>query len=230
MFLTTASKYRQNTFSRRIAKGLSTNQKFLLNSFLPKIQINLDTDFKSLKDNYHNIHMEIGFGKGDLIINQALQNSQTLYIGCEIFLNGIASLLSKIQKLSIKNIRVYSDDARKLIEVLPDNYLEKVFIICPDPWPKRKQFKRRLINEEFLKFMYNKIISELIIATDHSNYAEWILKHLEKTEFFKLPSKELKYYETTPADWTLTKYQQRGKNLYGHNYFFNLTKHYNQVN
>lgn len=224
MHKTTEKRPLLSTFSRRIAKGLKPKQKLLLSEFLPKVQISLEPDFEKLGQSYKSIWLEIGFGNGEFLIKQALDNPDILFIGCEPFLNGVASLLGKMEKLNINNIRIFIDDARKLLETLPDNSLDKAFIICPDPWPKRKHYKRRLINQEFLELLFPKINSELIIATDHTNYAEWILKHLQLTKLFKLSSSELDSYTKIPNNWVLTKYQSRGKKLFGSNYFFLLTK------
>lgn len=143
--------------------------------------------------------MEIGFGSGENLLHLARSNSDIGYIGCEVFTGGVVKLLGDIKKNNINNIKIWYDDALELITRLPLNSLNLVYVLHPDPWPKKRHNKRRLINVEFLKFLSSKIAKngELLIVTDHQDYASHIkqtilnvediyeLKHSEYPEIVK---------------------------------------------
>ena len=128
---------------------------------------------------YPSYAMEIGFGSGENILHSAKTNSNIGYIGCEVFTAGAVKLLSDIKENDIKNIKIWHDDALELIARLPLGSLNFVYILYPDPWPKRRHNKRRLISVEFLKLLASKMASKgkLLIVTDHKDYA----KHIAET-------------------------------------------------
>jgi tRNA (guanine-N7-)-methyltransferase len=198
------------TFSRRISRSLRDGQKQLLDEFFPTVKIDADTDFFKLRESYESIVLEIGFGNGDFTAQVARANEANLYIGAEPFLNGVASLLKKMQDASIKNIKIFPDDVRILLAAMPRKYLDKIFIICPDPWPKKRHHKRRLVQASLLNELsaYLKATGEIEIITDHAGYAEWIAD-----EIAKCPSLELDVHQTgveLSEGWMGTKYQRRG--------------------
>jgi len=194
------------SFARRIGRTLRTQQKDFLANILPDIEI--VNEFPTYPK-YKTTVLEIGFGNGEHLAAYALKNPETLCIGAEPYMNGVATLLGDIDEHNIQNIRIYRNDVRNLIEFIPEKSLDKIFIICPDPWQKTKHKKRRLVNSEFLKLLSTKVCSEIIIVTDHLDYANWILKHATQAGF-KMPSSELSHYTKVPDDWVFTKYQRRG--------------------
>lgn len=125
---------------------------------------------------YKSYTMEIGFGSGENIISSAKKNPEVGYIGCEVFTGGVVKLLKGMTQENLENIRIWHADALELIERLPNNSLNFVYILHPDPWPKKKHNKRRLIKGEFLKLLATKMAdkAELLIVTDHEDYAGWI--------------------------------------------------------
>lgn len=137
---------------------------------------------------YESYAMEIGFGSGENILHYAQTHPHVGYIGCEVFTGGVVKLLEDIDTNNLKNIRIWHDDAMELIARLPLNGLNFVYILYPDPWPKRKHNKRRLINAEFLKILASKMApkSELLMVTDHKDYANHISNNLpEVTDIFE---------------------------------------------
>ena len=100
--------------------------------------------------NASEIWLEIGFGGGEHLVHQAVQNSETGLIGCEPYLNGVAMLLQKIRRAEAQNIRIYPGDARHLFDVLPPASISKAFLLYPDPWPKRRHHRRRFVTPEHL--------------------------------------------------------------------------------
>jgi tRNA (guanine-N(7)-)-methyltransferase len=184
------------------SRPLSKAKKALLEGTLPKFEIKLDT-VATLISKYEVINLEIGFGKGDFLAalslapigyisprireddegGRAPANKQPLNIGCEPYIEGIANLLKLIKANDIKNIRIWPDDARLLLESLPDRSLDTVYILFPDPWPKRKQQKRRLISPQFVTLLSKKLKPNgtVFLATDHHDYATWSWHHFEPT-------------------------------------------------
>ncbi len=123
--------------------------------------------------NYQSYVLEIGFGSGENILFNAKNNQDQGYIGCEVFTGGVVNLLEDIQVNQLNNIRIWHDDALELIYKLPLNSLGLVYILHPDPWPKRRHHNRRLINAEFLRLLATKMAknAEVLIITDHLDYA-----------------------------------------------------------
>ena len=209
-----------STFARRIGRGLRDNQKKLLSDFLPEIKV----DFNEFK-NFENITLEVGFGNGEFTLLNALKNNNDLHLACEPYLNGVSSLLGKIKENEVTNIRIFADDVRKLLDEMPNNILHKIYIICPDPWPKRRDNKRRILQKDFIELIRQKIrpSGELIFVTDHLGYAKWILTEINKCyEDFK--SKTLTDFTKLPQDWHYTKYQRRGLDQGSEIYYFKLPK------
>lgn len=160
---------------------------------------------------YSRIALEIGFGGGEHLLAQAAHNPDTLFIGCEPFINGVAKCLAGIDQQKLKNIRLFTNDARQLIEQLPDNCLDSIFILFPDPWPKLRHNKRRLINRELLKMLYrvHKPGGRLLITTDHVDYSVWILEVLQNNSHYCWTASQQSDWQNPPKDWTETKYQRK---------------------
>lgn len=122
--------------------------------------------------------LEIGFGGGEHLIAQAAAHPDTRFIGVEPFLNGVASCLRHIEESGVRNVRLHQGDARDVMVRLPDASLDLVYILFPDPWPKARHHKRRLIQAGFLGELARvlKPGAEVRFATDWANYAEWTLE------------------------------------------------------
>jgi tRNA (guanine-N7-)-methyltransferase len=130
--------------------------------------------------------LEIGFGGGEHLVAQATAHPDRRFIGVEPFLNGVASCLRHIEEANAQNIRLHQGDARDVIARLPDTSLDLVYILFPDPWPKTRHHKRRLIQPEFLTDLARVVKpgAELRFATDWANYAAWTLEHLSRDQRF----------------------------------------------
>ncbi|MBL8544433.1 MAG: tRNA (guanosine(46)-N7)-methyltransferase TrmB [Hyphomonadaceae bacterium] len=130
--------------------------------------------------------LEIGFGGGEHLVAQAGAQPEQRFIGVEPFLNGVASCLRHIEESGAQNIRLHQGDARDVIARLPDACLDRVYILFPDPWPKARHHKRRLIQPDFLDALARvmKPGAELRFATDWANYAAWTLEHVTRDARF----------------------------------------------
>ena len=155
--------------------------------------------------------LEIGFGGGEHLAYQAERNPGVGIIGCEPYLNGIGEPLKQIETRKLKNIRLHGDDARPLIDALPDASLDRVFILYPDPWPKTRHHKRRIISTEFLTSLARvmKPGAELRLATDHADYATWMLERLLAHPDFKWTAKSCDDWLKPWPDYTPTRYEQK---------------------
>ena len=169
------------TFGRRHGKKLSARQNMLLENILPTIQpdkIPINTG----------LILEIGFGAGEHLREISRQMPDKIIIGAEPFINGVASLLSAITDESnsirseYKNIRIFPDDVRKFLRNT-DSKFEQIWVLHPDPWPKARHEKRRLLNADFLTLLSQHLTTngEIIIGTDHWEYFDWIINQTKST-------------------------------------------------
>lgn len=205
------------TFSKRGKRKLSPYRKGLVEKLLPEIIIEADKlpqdIFSLFPGNPQKIWLEIGFGAGEHVAKQAGANPDVGIIGCEVFDNGISSLLRYIDADKLENVHIFNDDARLLMEKLPDKSIERIFILFPDPWPKKKHHKRRLISAENIKTLARlmKKGGKLRIATDHMPYAQWILVHMQNQEYFSWDAERAKDWLEPPQDHFTTRYEQKRK-------------------
>lgn len=165
------------SFGRIKSRKLSEIQNDLMQKFLPKIQPTIE------RINSQNIWFEIGFGAGEHLIQLIQERENQLIIGCEPYINGAVKAIKYIHDHDVRNVLISDGDARELIERLEDQSVEKFYVLFPDPWPKTKHHKRRIIQNVFLSLLMRKlrIGGCIIIATDHEKYSEWI--HEKATEF-----------------------------------------------
>lgn len=199
------------TYGRTRAHALSATQQNNLKTLYQVYGITLpefEVDPRSLFSYKINVlSFEIGFGNGEHLIEMAKRNPNVGFFGCEPFENGVAATLDAIQRNKLENVRIYNGDARKLLNKFPNRSLDRVYILFPDPWRKKRHHKRRLISEEFLGLIKMKMkpYRYTIIATDHENYLVDILTHLRNIHAI--------FNETTiferPACFFGTKYERK---------------------
>ncbi|MFN7038445.1 MAG: tRNA (guanosine(46)-N7)-methyltransferase TrmB [Alphaproteobacteria bacterium] len=214
------------SFSRRVGRTLSDTQKAFLKNELHKFTIKNPQGINPAKlFNFQpkEIWFEIGFGSGEHIATLAEQNKDIGFIGCEPFLNGVANLLNHIVERNISNIRIWQNDARLLLGELPDNILQRVYILFPDPWPKLKHHKRRIISDLTLNLLATKIVKggKLIVATDHKEYAGEMEKTLNSHQEF---TPFVTDYKLPPEGWVKTRYQEKAEALNLQPYFFQFIR------
>ena len=204
-------KIDEKFYGRLKTRELTERQQNLLANLLPLVSVKSVSDIDLT--GYSGGFLEIGFGGGEHLSQIALANPDKLFIGAEPFVNGVASLLTHIDENNIKNIRIFQEDARKLISEIQDGFLDGAFLLFPDPWPKRKHFKRRFVQERMIHEIYRilKQGSSWKIATDHETYGKWILKIFEKEPFFNMFSRELFDRNSRPSEeaWPKTRYESK---------------------
>ena len=199
----------------RITKKQSHSLRYLSEFSIKSIQ-----EVEDFSKHFDKCYIEIGFGNAENIIFQAINNPRYLFIGSEVYMSGIGTLVSTIKENNINNIKIFSDDIRLLLDQSPKKVFDSVIIICPDPWPKEKHHKRRLINKSFLKMIHDfmKDDSNVYISTDWENYAESISESFEKNKLFK-PSSNKSFQKES-----LSKFERRGKDEGRELFEFNYKK------
>ena len=216
-------------FGRRTGRRIRKAKTSLLERFLPQIKINQNTVFKTSElfgAPVKSVCLEIGFGNGEHLAGQALAHPDTGFIGAEVFKNGVANLLSLITGIKkadelteqisfsggrVDNIRIFDDDIRLLFAQIPDNFLDKVFLLFPDPWPKKRHASRRFVNPDNLKEIARILKPDGLfrIATDHPVYKTWVLRQMHECPDFCWTAVCGADWKTPPADWVETKYQRK---------------------
>lgn len=171
-------------------------------------------DPRALMPDAKEVWLEIGFGGGEHMAAQAGRRPDALVIGCEPFLNGVASALRHVEEGDLKNVRIHADDARDLVDALPDASVDRVLILFPDPWHKARHNKRRLIQPPFVSLLASRIAPGGYIhcATDWQEYAEQMLQVLGDEPTLRNTADG---YAPRPAYRPVTKFENRGIKL-GH--------------
>jgi tRNA (guanine-N7-)-methyltransferase len=151
--------------------------------------------------------LEIGFGAGEHIAWQAAQNPAMVMIGCEVYRNGVAALLGQVERQNISNIRIWPEDARDLMDRLPDRSVARAFLLFPDPWPKSRHAERRFVGPANLDSLARILEpgAEFRLASDDPTYLDWVREHLPAHPAFE-PMAE---GGARPADWPPTRYEQK---------------------
>jgi tRNA (guanine-N7-)-methyltransferase len=171
------------------------------------------------------VWLEIGFGGGEHLAEQAAGHPDIGFIGCEVFENGVARLLGEIDRRGLCNIRLFTDDARLVMAALPDRSLSRAFILFPDPWPKTRHHKRRFVGRTNLDVLARlmKPGAELRLATDDPSYLPWMVEHACTHPAFEWLAERPSDWRGRPDDWPPTRYEQ--KMLAGHKpVFFRLRR------
>lgn len=196
-----------SSFGRNRGRSLRPYQQGLVETLLPTLVPNP----RNPAESFRSLALEIGFGGGEHLLAQAAHHPETLFIGCEPFINGVAKCLAGIDAQKLKNIRLFTHDARQLILEMPEASVDSVFILFPDPWPKARHNKRRLVSPETLSMLarIHKKGGRLLIATDHVDYSVWILEVLLDHPDYAWTAEQQADWKTPPADWTETKYQRK---------------------
>lgn len=156
------------------------------------------------------VWLETGFGGGEHMVHQAARNPDIGIIGCEPYINGVAMLLGKIRKAGCDNIAVHPGDVRDLFDVLPDESIDKAFLLYPDPWPKKKHHRRRFVTPEYLEPFHRALKpgAEFRVATDIPDYVRQTLEEVPRAGFEWLGERPSDW-RTPWEDWISTRYEQK---------------------
>ncbi len=156
------------------------------------------------------VWLEVGFGGGEHLVHQAVENPGVGLIGCEPFINGVAMLLGKIRRAGAENLAVYPGDVRDLFDVLPDRGIARAFVLYPDPWPKTRHHRRRFVTPEHLGPLARVMApgAELRLATDIGDYVRQALEEVPRHGFAWQAERAADWRNPWP-DWIPTRYEQK---------------------
>ena len=205
-------------YGRRRGRPLREGRRRLAESLLPCLTLTVP-DVQTLDPRTlfatrpAAVWLEIGFGSGEHLAAQAEQHPAIGFIGCEIFENGIARLISDIARRGLGNIRIFADDARVLLDCLLPASIGRVFVLFPDPWPKLRHHKRRLVARATLDRLASVMQpgTELRLATDDPGYLAWTLELLTAhPDFVWTARRPADWRERTP-DWPATRYEEKAR-------------------
>lgn len=159
----------------------------------------------------HDVWLEIGFGGGEHLAWQAVHHPAVGLIGCEPFVNGVARLLSLVAERNLDNVRVLPDDARPLLDRLAPGSIGRAFILFPDPWPKARHHRRRIVSEPVLDRLAAVMRegAELRLATDDMDYLRWMLERLLAHPAFEWMAEGPEDWRARPQDWPATRYEEK---------------------
>lgn len=199
-------------FGRSKGKTLSSAQRRRIENLLPTLTIATGVvDPSAIWPDSKHIWVEIGIGGGEHFVQQASKNPGNHLIGFEPFQNGMAKALGSVERLELSNVSLEMDDARLTLQRFVDHSLDRVFILYPDPWPKRKHWKRRLITPEFVKELSRLIKpgGEVRFVSDIAHYQQWALSHFLQQDDFEWTANTCHDWQQTPKDHSTTKYEQK---------------------
>ncbi len=217
-------------YGRRKGRPLRPQQAALLRSQMEKWGVkppagvfNPTALFRPIPDA---LWLEIGFGNGEHLVWQASANPNMGLIGCEPFINGLAQCCVRIAENALSNIRLYDGDARRIVTALAPGILDRVFILFPDPWPKRRHHKRRIIDRILLGHLARALKPgrDIRLATDDPDYAEWMLFEASKVDGISWTACGPEDWRHKPDDWPPTRYEAKARSAGRAVYFLVLRK------
>jgi tRNA (guanine-N7-)-methyltransferase len=204
------------SYGRRKGKPLSARKERLIEELLPRLRLDFGKPAPGrLQDLFpvpvKEVWLEIGFGSGEHLLWQAKRHTEVGFIGCEPFVNGLATLLGAVESHGLANIRVHDGDAREALPWLPDRSVARGFILFPDPWPKKRQLKRRLISPATIKELARVLApgAELRFASDSGDYAAQVLLLMCQNGEFDWLAERVSDWRERPADWPETRYERK---------------------
>lgn len=191
-------------YGRRKGKPLRRRHSDLMESLLPQVALDIaDPLANSAAPRW----LEIGFGGGEHLAHQAQLHPGVALTGAEAFLNGVAKLLAEIDERGLRNVRVHYGDARALLEALPDQSMERIYLLYPDPWPKERQKKRRFVSPATLGH-FHRVLTDgglFLFASDIPDYVNWTRDHVAAHGGFAEEGDPSQPF----ADWTRTRYESK---------------------
>ncbi|MDB5592576.1 tRNA (guanine(46)-N(7))-methyltransferase TrmB [Enterovirga sp.] len=203
-------------FGRRKGKALRPGQERVLREVFPRLQVPavLPGALADLfPDPVESVHLEIGFGGGEHLLAAARAAPRTGFIGCEPFVNGMAKLLAIAEAEGLRNLRVTDEDAAALLARLPAGSLGRASLLFPDPWPKRRQRKRRFVSDANLAALARVLQpgAAFRFATDIDDYAGWTLARILRSAAFRWPAERASDWQEPWPGWPGTRYEAKAK-------------------
>lgn len=205
-------------FGRRKGHKLRDHQADLIANLLPRLSIDITgaspSSPRALFDHDpQDVKLEIGFGGGEHLIAEALASPDTGFIGCEPYVNGMAKILAQIERADVRNIRLFAGDALELLRWMPARTLARVDLIHPDPWPKRRHWKRRFVQDATLAELSRVLAAggEFRFVSDIDEYCEWTLAHVLRAPSFRWLAERADDWRRPWPAFTMTRYGRKAE-------------------
>ncbi|MBR0824722.1 tRNA (guanosine(46)-N7)-methyltransferase TrmB [Bradyrhizobium manausense] len=205
-------------FGRRKGHKLRQHQADLVENLLPHLALDISTaalaDVREIFDPAADaLRLEVGFGGGEHLVAEAQMFARTGFIGCEPYINGMAKILAQIEANNIGNIRLFAGDAAELLAWLPKDSLSRLDLIHPDPWPKRRHWKRRFVQDKTIAAMARVIKSggEFRFVCDIDDYCAWTLSHMARSPDFTWLAERADDFRLPWPSYTMTRYGRKAE-------------------
>ena len=201
-------------YGRYRGRRLSRSRQDLVESLLPRLRPDIAGDGPvDLKAPSGRLWLEIGFGSGEHLAWQASRNRDVTVIGAEPYIRGVAALLARVHDDALDNVRIVDGDVRPLLGALAPASLERVFVLFPDPWPKVRHHKRRIVNAGSVARFAELLVDggELRLATDIMPYARWMLAALHMCPALAWTARRPADWRQRPDDWPPTRYETKAR-------------------
>lgn len=216
--------HRRSVYGRRHGHKLRPHRRALFEKHLPVLQLSADEiaaasaaidPLTLFGSDVSDVWLEIGFGAGEHLAHQIRTHSTIGAIGCEPFVNGTANLIAQLadDASSLARLRILMDDARLLLPALAEASIARIFVLHPDPWPKTRHHKRRIVQlatiDQFARLLCDG--GELRMATDDVPYARWMLFQMLRRTDFDWTARSADDWRCRPADWPETRYDAKAR-------------------
>lgn len=214
--MTDSARPHGSFFGRRKGHKLRLHQADLIAQLLPQLTVDMSqpapSDLRALFDGAVDaVRLEIGFGGGEHLVAEAQAHPHLGFIGCEPYVNGMAKILAQIETHGIRNIRLVAGDAAELLAWVPPHSLARIDLIHPDPWPKRRHWKRRFVQDATIATMARAIPpgGEFRFVCDIDSYVEWTLSHLLRAPQFEWLAQRADDWRKPWPNYTMTRYGRK---------------------
>lgn len=211
-----SERYEGSFFGRRKGKSLSPRREALMAEVLPDLSLELEipppADIRDLfRADVETVCLEVGFGGGEHLLHRARTNPGTGFIGVEPFVGSMAKVVAAVVEEGLENLRLYDDDAINVLDWLPEGSVDLVYQLYPDPWPKKRHWKRRFINAQNLD-RYARVLKpgcEFRFASDIDTYIDWTLRHCRDHAAFEWNAERAGDWKRPWAGWPGTRYEAK---------------------
>ncbi|MGB3472195.1 MAG: tRNA (guanine(46)-N(7))-methyltransferase TrmB [Erythrobacter sp.] len=212
-------------YGRSVGKPLRARQQKLVDELLPKIAVPAEgpATAERLFGEDCPLHFEIGFGGGEHLAYRADLLPNHGFIGAEPFVNGVAQALAHVEEQRLANVRIHHGDALKVLDRIPDGALTMAYLLHPDPWPKSKHAKRRMMNDGPVRMIADKLKTggEFRFGTDHAVYLRHALMVMQRfTGEFEWVADGPASWQNRPSGWCETRYETKARNVFGHEVWY----------